>query len=200
MRLDPGESPPESCVTEVYEVPRELGFRTRGTDMDRKGVVWMGLAGSGHLASFDRTLCEGALNGPETVDSHHCDEGWRFHRVPGPTFEDTDVGTDFFYYNWVDQFNTLGLGENVPIVAGSGSNSLKAYLPDADTWVVLRVPYPQGFYMRGMDGRIDNPTAGWKGRGVYATSGADAAWHIEGGPHQSGVLLKFQIRPDPLAN
>jgi hypothetical protein len=200
MRLDPGERPPESCVTEVYEVPRELGFRTRGVDVDRNGVMWMGLAGSSHLASFDRTLCEGPLSGPETVGGRHCDEGWRLYPVPGPKFEGTDIGTDFFYYNWVDQFNTLGLGENVPIVAGSGSNSIKAYLPHTDAWVVLRVPYPQGFYMRGMDGRIDDPTAGWKGRGVYATSGADAAWHIEGGPHQPGVLVKFQIRPDPLAS
>jgi len=200
MRLDSGEDPPASCATEVFEVPTELGFRTRGVDVDRDGVVWMGLAGSSHLASFDRSLCEGPLNGPHTIGGRHCDEGWKFYPVPGARFEGTDIGTDFFYYNWVDQFNTLGLGENVPIVNGSGSNSLKAYLPETDEWVVLRVPYPQGFYTRGMDGRIDDRDAGWKGRGVYATSGADAAWHIEGGPQQSGVLVKFQIRPDPLAN
>ena len=85
-------------------------------------------------------------------------------------------------------------------MTGSESNSLKALIPETGEWVVLRVPYPQGFYSRGMDGRIDDPDAGWKGRGIYTTSGADAAWHIEGGPNQSGVLVKFQIRPDPLAN
>ena len=41
--------------------------------------------------------------------------------------------------------------------------------------------------------------AGWKGRGIYATYGADAAWHIEGGPVEPGNLVRFQIRPDPLA-
>lgn len=46
--------------------------------------------------------------------------------------------------------------------------------PDTKEWLVLRVPYPQGFHSRGMDGRIDDPNAGWKGRGVYATYGADA--------------------------
>jgi hypothetical protein len=56
-----------------------------------------------------------------------------------------------------------------------------------------------GFHARGMDGRIDDPKAGWKGRGVYATYGADAHWHIEGGPEEKGNLVKFQIRPDPLA-
>ena len=39
---------------------------------------------------------------------------------------------------------------------------------------MLRVPYPMGFHSRGMDGRIDDPNAGWKGRGIYATYGADA--------------------------
>ena len=201
MRLDPGDNPPESCTTEFYEVPKERGFRTRGIDADRNGVLWMALAGSSHLASFDRSKCEGPLNGPETIGGRHCDEGWTLYPVPGPKFEGTeDLGTDFQYYNFVDQFNTLGLGENVPIVTGSGSNSLKALIPETGEWVVLRVPYPQGFYSRGMDGRIDDPDGGWKGRGIYTTSGADAAWHIEGGPQQSGVLVKFQIRPDPLAN
>ena len=27
----------------------------------------------------------------------------------------------------------------------------------------------------------------------------DAAWHVEGGPVEKGNLVKFQIRPDPLA-
>jgi hypothetical protein len=40
---------------------------------------------------------------------------------------------------------------------------------------------------------------GWKGRGLYATYGADAAWHIEGGPVEPGNLVRFQIRPDPLS-
>ena len=47
--------------------------------------------------------------------------------------------------------------------------------------------------------KID-PNGGWKGRGVYATYGADAAWHVEGGPVEPGNLVRFQIRPHPLAN
>ena len=34
---------------------------------------------------------------------------------------------------------------------------------------------------------------------LSATYGADAAWHIEGGPVEPGNLVRFQIRPDPLA-
>ena len=68
-----------------------------------------------------------------------------------------------------------------------------------DEFVTLRLPYPLGFYAKGFDGRIDDPNAGWKGRGIYATYGADAMWHIEGGPKEKNSLIKFQMRPDPLA-
>ena len=111
----------------------------------------------------------------------------------------TDVGAEFNYYNWVDQFNTLGIGPNTPIANGSGSDALLALKPDTREWLVMRLPYPMGFHSRGMDGRIDDPNAGWKGRGIYATYGADAMWHIEGGPKQRNALVKFQIRTDPLA-
>jgi streptogramin lyase len=198
FRFEPGSNPPQTCISERYTVPKELGYRTRGVDVDRKGVIWMALASSSQLASFDRKKCK-TLNGPATRDGLHCKEGWTFYPVPGPTFKGTTVGTDFHYYNWVDQFNTLGLGENVPIVNGSNSDSLIAFLPEKKQWVMMRVPFPMAFHSRGVDGRIDDPKAGWKGRGLYATYGADAAWHIEGGPVEPGNLVRFQIRPDPLA-
>jgi hypothetical protein len=139
------------------------------------------------------------LNGQKSADGRHCDEGWTFYKQPGPSFKGTNVGTEFNYFNWVDQFNTLGLGANTPIANGSGSDSLLVLNPGTKEWLVLRVPYPMGFHSRGMDGRIDDPNGGWKGRGVYATYGADAMWHIEGGPKEKNSLVKFQMRPDPLA-
>jgi hypothetical protein len=198
FRLELGDNPPLTCKAERYYLPKELGYRPRGIDIDRNGVVWTALAGSAHLASFDRRKCT-VLNGPSTADGLHCKEGWTFYKQPGPSYKGTNIGADFNYYNWVDQFNTLGLGENIPIATGSGSDSLLALKPGTKEWVVMRVPYPQGFHSRGMDGRIDDPNAGWKGRGIYATYGADAHWHIEGGPDEKGNLVKFQIRPDPLA-
>ncbi len=199
VRLDPGDNPPETCLSELYTVPAEHGYRTRGLDVDRNGILWAALAGSSHFASFDRSKCT-VFKGAAVRDGRQCDEGWEFYKAPGPNFKGTDIGTDFHYYNWVDQFNTLGLGENVPITNGSSSDSLLALMPDTKEWVVMRVPYPQGFHSRGVDGRIDDPNGGWKGRGIYATYGADAAWHVEGGPVEPGNLVKFQIRPHPLAN
>ena len=90
-------------------LPRELGYRPRGIDIDRNGVVWTALAGSAQLASFDRRKCK-VLNGPKIADGRQCDEGWTFYKQPGPAYEGTDIGSEFNYYNWVDQFDTLGLG------------------------------------------------------------------------------------------
>ena len=168
--------------------------------MDRNGVIWTALSGSGQLASFDRSKCK-VLNGP-TATGQQCPEGWTLYTTPGPKMKGvtTDSSADYEYYNWVDQFNTLGMGENIPIVTGTSSDSLQAFDPKTKKWTVMRVPYPMGFFSRGMDGRIDNPNAGWKGRGIYATYGPDMTWHMEGGIGSRPKLVKFQLRPNPLAD
>ncbi len=196
---------PETCIAEVYEPPFNNpattlnGYTPRGIDVDSNGVIWTALAGSGHLASFDRRKCA-VISGPESWTGQHCPEGWTLYRTPGPSFKNTDdeIGVDMHYYNFVDRFNTLGLGPNVPVANGSNSDSLLALRPDG-RWLVMRVPYPLGFMSRGMDGRIDDPDGGWKGRGMYADYGQNAVWHMEGGLGSRSNVIKFQLRPDPLA-
>ena len=207
VRLDPGDNPPQSCVSEVYEPPydpdgnpQEWGFGPRGIDVDTNGLIWTALGGSGHLASFDRSKCT-VLNGP-TATGQHCKEGWTLHSTPGPKLKGVEgsANADYHYYNWVDQFNTLGLGANVPIANGTSSDALLALDPDSGEWVVMRVPYPLGFYSRGLDGRIDDPDAGWKGRGVWSSFNTGSPFHIEGGKGTTSEIVRFQIRPHPLAN
>ena len=65
--------------------------------------------------------------------------------------------------------------------------------------ILLRVPYPMGFYAKGFDGRIDDPNAGWKGRGLWTTSGDRTPWLMEGGKGSMPRAVHFQLRPDPLA-
>jgi hypothetical protein len=86
----------------------------------------------------------------------------------------------------------------VPVANGTNSDSLLVLRPDG-RWLVMRVPYPLGFFSRGMDGRIDDPDGGWKGRGMYANYGQNAVWHMEGGLGSLSNVVKFQLRPDPLA-
>ena len=206
VRLSIGDNPPETCIAEYYQPPFDnpnapvQGYSPRGIDIDTNGVIWTALSGSGHLARFDRDKCH-VLNGP-TATGQHCPEGWTLYATPGPQLAGVDDhgSADFHYYNWVDQFDTLGLGKNVPIATGSTSDSLLAFLPDQEEFVIMRVPYPLGFYSRGMDGRVDDPDAGWKGRGVWADYGTNAVWHTEGGQGTQSNLVKFQLRPDPLAH
>ncbi|HEY6207487.1 MAG TPA: hypothetical protein VIW28_00380, partial [Gemmatimonadales bacterium] len=203
VRLVPGSNPPETALAELYELPLDKsgkpveGFSPRGGDVDRNGVYWTALA-SGHLASFDRRKCRGPLNGP-TATGQHCPEGWTFYPEPLPQLAGvTEPGSaGASYYTWVDQFGTFGLGENVPINTGNGAEGLLV-LKDGK-WVVLRVPYPLGFYTKWLDGRIDDPEAGWKGRGLWATVSTRAPFHMEGGKGTTSKVLKFQLRPDPLA-
>jgi hypothetical protein len=197
---------PKSKLTEYYEVPYKdpknprSGFSPRGMDIDSNGVVWAALA-SGHLASFDRRLCKGPLNGPIAATGKACPEGWKFYTLPGPQFKGVavnDGSAESPYYDWVDQFDTLGLGKNVPIATGNQSDALFALVDDK--FITLRVPYPMGFFAKGMDGRIDDPSGGWKGRGVFSTYSDRPGPHIEGGQGQQSKVVHFQIRPNPLAD
>ena len=100
----------------------------------------------------------------------------------------------------VDQHDVIGLGKDTPIITGSNSDSLIALDPESGDWTRMRVPYPMGFYHRGLDGRIDDPDAGWKGRSLWANYGSNMIWHTEGGKGQVGKMVQFQIRPDALAH
>ena len=197
----PGSNPPETALAEVYEPPFNdkvrPGFSPRGADVDRNGVFWSALA-SGHLASFDRRKCKGPLNGPKAT-GQHCPEGWTLYTEPLPQFRGVKDGgsVEGSYYTWVDQFDTLGLGANTPINTGNASEGLLA-LKDGK-WVVLRVPYPLGFYTKWMDGRIDDPKAGWKGRGLWATISTRTPFHMETGKGTTSKVYHVQLRPDPLA-
>ena len=203
IRLVPGANPTETSLAERYELPwlnpnaPIQGYSPRGMDIDRNGVAWVAL-GSGHLASFDRRKCNSPLNGSKAT-GQHCPEGWTLYPQPLPQFKGLhDNGSaEGSYFAWVDQFDSLGLGTNTPIATGNQSDAFLA-LKDGK-WVVLRVPYPMGFYTKWMDGRIDNPNGGWKGRGLWSTVSSRVPFHMETGRGTPPIAMHFQVRPDPLA-
>jgi hypothetical protein len=187
---------PRTRLSEIYHVPAP-GFGVRGADIDRDGVVWVSLA-SGHLGQFDRRRCKGPLKGPAATGDH-CPEGWSFHRLPGPGFVNLpQMSVESSYYTWVDQHDTLGLGANVPIATGNLFDGVHALVNGQ--FVTLRIPYPLGFYAKGLEGRIDDGSAGWKGRGIWITSGDRTPWHQEGGKGSKPLVVHFQVRPSPLAD
>lgn len=209
VRIAPGSNPPDTALAEVYKVPLP-GYGIRGMDVDRNGVVWVPLD-SGHIASFDRRKCKGPLNGPGAEKGEKCPEGWSFYPLPGPPLQGDSGAAENPYYLWVDQHDTLGLGPDTPIATGNQSDSLHALVNGRI--VELRVPYPMGFFAKQIDGRIDDANAGWKGRGLWVTSGNRTPFHIEGlnAPKpgapgttpetlSSPLVVHFRLRPDPLAH
>ena len=127
---------------------------SRGGDIDSKGVVWVSLA-SGHIGSFDRSKCKGPLNGPKATGDH-CPEGWTFHQYPGPGFNGIgENSAESSYYTWVDQHNTFGLGEDVPMSTANLEGRPGRAQGRQDGRAAR--PYPMGFYAKGFDGRIDDP-------------------------------------------
>jgi hypothetical protein len=185
---------PKTLLTEIYTVPLP-GFGVRGADIDRNGVVWVSL-GSGHLGEFDRRKCKSALNGPKATGDH-CPDGWTFHRLPGPGFAELpQFSVESSYYTWVDQHNTLGLGANVPMATGNLFDGVHAFVNGK--FITLRIPYPLGFYSKGFEGRIDDPKAGWKGRGLWVPSGDRTPWLMEGGKGAKPLVVHFQMRSSPI--
>jgi hypothetical protein len=186
---------PKTRLSEFYAIPKE-GIGVRGGDIDKNGVLW-GSGSNGTLISFDRRKCKSPLNGPNAT-GNHCPEGFAYHKYPGPAFEDFENGSaEASYYTWVDHHNTVGLGDNVPISTANLNDGFAA-LKDGQM-VMLRIPYPLGFFAKGLDGRIDDPNAGWKGRGLWSTNGDRTPWLKEGGKGSKPRAVQIQVRPDPLA-
>src|SRR5688572_17449196 len=202
VRIVLGPDPSNTALSEVYEVPFKnsrapaSGFAPRGMDVDSNGVGWAVLS-SGHLASFDRRKCKGKLNGPEAT-GQHCPEGWALFPLPGPNYKGAvdSASADTAYYNFIDRFDMLGVGKDIPLATGNGSEGLLALVDGK--FMTFRVPYPMGFYAKGIDGRIDDAKAGWKGKGIWTTYATRAPFHAEGGKGTTSKLVKFQVRNSPL--
>jgi streptogramin lyase len=176
-------------------VPPAPGSGPRGVDTDSKGIIWAAMGGSGHLGRFDRSKCTRTWG-----DGTQCAEGWTFYKPPGPMMAQSTPAdertADLHYYLFVDQHNTFGMGKDVVILNGTNSDSLQIFDPKTRRWTTLRIPYPLNAYQRGLDGRIDDPKAGWKGRGLWFNDGLDPIIHNE---IQHGWLGHAQMRPSPLA-
>jgi hypothetical protein len=186
---------PKTKLSEFYAVPKEA-IGLRGGDIGADGVLY-GSGSAGHLVAFDRRKCKAPLNGAQAT-GNHCPEGWSLHKYPGPGFEGFEqYSAEASYYTWVDHHNTVGLGANVPISTANLQDGFVGYVNGQ--MVLMRVPYPMGFYAKGLDGRIDDPNAGWKGRGLWSATGDRTPWLNELGKGAYPMAVQIQVRPDPLA-
>jgi hypothetical protein len=199
--LDPSQPIPGLRDWEIIETPGHTpGRQPPGRSAVRitgHGVVWVAL-GSGHLASFDRRKCKGRLNGPDAI-GQHCPDGWTLYPTPAELPEREGL--------WQRRLALLRLGRSIRY-AGPGKEhadrdeeQFRFVLALVNSkFVVLRVPYPLGFFAKGMDGRIDDPKAGWKGKGVWTTWGTRTPFHAETGKGTMPRVVRFQMRPNPIAD
>jgi len=181
---------------ETYQPP--YGSGPRGITVDSNGVVWTALAGSGHLARFDRSKC-----GRTWGLGDQCPEGWTLWKIPGPSFQgfepqrpEDNASSTMLYYIWVDRYNASGFGENTVIVNGTGADALFLFDPQTEQFTTIRVPYPLQYNSRGSDARVDDTNAGWKGRGIWSMYSSSSAMLTE---TKRPSLVYMQLRPSPLA-
>ena len=203
VRLELGDNPPLSCISEVYTPPPTVvdpsPYGSGGLHLTRDGVAWQDWRGSGHFASFDRGQC--ADTSDPNADGQSCPEGWTFQRMDKPTYSNAEmpINSDESYLTQIDHHDVLGFGPETPVYGVVNTDSLEVFVPATGEFVTLRVPYPMGFFSRSSVGRIDDPTTGWKGKGLWSSYSNYAAWHLEGGPGTLQKAVKFQVRPHPLA-
>ena len=171
-----GPNPPDTALAEIYKVPLP-GYRhpRHGYRPQRRRLA---AARQRSHRQLRPPQMQGAAQRAGRRKGEKCPEGFDFYALPGPGFQGDPGAEENPYYMWVDQHNILGLGANVPIETGNQSDSLHALV--GGQIVELRVPYPMGFFTKGLEGRIDDPNAGWKGRSLWATSGNRTPQHIEG--------------------
>ena len=111
------------------------------------------------------------------------------------------IDSHMLYLTNIDHHDALGLGKDVLLGGDVNADSFFVLRPQNGQMqtLTLRVPYPLGFHARHIDGRIDDPNAGWKGRGMWTSYSMYTPWHQEGGKGSRPKVVKVQMRPNPLA-
>ena len=95
-------------------------------------------------------------------------------------------------------------GVDAPIYGSVNTDAMEVFSPNLGRYVTLAGARSPGFFPRSGNGRVDDSDAAWKGRAYWASFSTYATWHIEGGRGEGGdgvlgKVVKFQMRPDPLA-
>src|SRR6185295_16938169 len=99
---------------------------------------------------------------------------------------------------FVDQHDAVGLGKDVPISTANLQDGVAALVKGK--MARLTVPYPLGYYAKGIGARIDDANGSWKGRGLWSASGDRTPWLNERGKGAYPMAVHIQVRPDPLAH
>ena len=150
-------------LSEIYNVPLPA-FGIRGGDIDKNGVVWASLRAAISAASTAANARARSTARPRPATT--APRAGRSTSIPArasrasartaPSRAITRGSTS------TTRSGSARTSRCRPPTSMDGLVALKD-----GKMISLRVPYPLGFYAKGFDGRIDDPNAGWKGRGLW---------------------------------
>ena len=193
----PGSNPPETALSEIYEVPFEqpegVGSGIRAARHGRRqqrrrldGAVERTarqlrppqVQGAAQRSDRDRAALPGGLDA-----SMRCPV--RTTRAPTDS-----ASADSAYYNFVDRFDMLGMGKDIPLATGNESEGAagagRRQVHDASVfpirWASTAKGLTAGSTIRRLAGRA---------RAVYTTYATRAPFHVrrrEGNDEQAGEV------------
>ena len=185
IRLVPGSNPSQTALAEIY-LPPDIGYGSRGIDLDLNGVVWTTLS-SGHLASFDRRKCKGPLNGPAAATGKHCPEGWTLYQFPGRSSKASPIPAAPTTPITSGSIATTRLGSEPTCRSRRPMAASRCLALVNGKFVNIHIPYPMGFFSKNVDGRIDDPE-----RRLERARPVDHARHAHGVPQRRRDQLAAQ--------
>ena len=114
VRVDPGANPSETALAKSTSRRCRATARAASTSTATASPGCRCRAATWASSTAASARC---CDGPETATGRHCPEGWTLYPFPGPQMAGVpDTGSaEASYYTWVDQFDTFGLGRNVPM-------------------------------------------------------------------------------------
>ena len=159
------------ALTEIYPPPAGASARAASTSTS-DGVVWTH-AGQRPHGELRPAQVQGPADRAECGDRQACARrAGRSTAIPGPQFAGVDRD---------------GSAEPRLLRVGRPLQHARPRQRRADrqrqrqrsrcprwwtaSWSTIRVPYPLGFFTKNVDGRIDDPNAGWRGSGLWTTTG-----------------------------
>ena len=171
----PGDNPPETTLTEYYEVP-STSRRRRSTAIRR--AAWTSTATASCGCRSRAATWRASTAASAKVRSTARPRPASIARKAGRSIRSRARSSRTSPRPGSAEVELLHLGRSVRHVrarqerADRHRQRRRWLLALVDgKFVTLRVPYPMGFYAKGMDGRIDDPNGGWKGKGLWTTYG-----------------------------
>ena len=188
------------CTSRRSSTPiprRGLLAARHGRRPQRRGVGGAGQRPHGELRP---PQVQGRRSTARRPPGQHCPEGWTLYTEPAPQMKGvTDSGSaEASYYTWVDRFDTLGLGartcRSTPATRPRACWRSRTASGSCCACRIRSATTPSGWTAASTTRR-----AAGRARGLWSTVSTRAPFHMEGGKGTSSKIVRFQMRPDPLA-